>query len=77
LTVIVEDPPAVTEVGLKPTVAPVGWPLALRLTVWLPPFVTAVLIVDMPLLPCATLRLAGPAAIEKLAAVTVNDTVVV
>ena len=49
--VIVEDPPAVTDEGLKPIVTPVGWPVALRNTVWDAPLVTAVLIVDVPLLP--------------------------
>ena len=63
--VIVEEPPAVTEVGLKVTVVPAGWPLALRLTGCAPPLVTAVEMVERPLPPCATLRLLGPAAIEK------------
>src|SRR4051794_36477203 len=45
LTVIVDDPPADTDAGLKPTVVPAGAPLALRLTVCEPPLVTAVLIV--------------------------------
>jgi len=55
----------VTELGLKLTVVPAGWPLALRLTVCAEPLVTAVLIVDVPLAPCATLRLLGLALIEK------------
>jgi hypothetical protein len=33
VTVIVDEPPAVTDVGLKLTVVPDGCPLALRLTV--------------------------------------------
>src|SRR5436190_176639 len=65
LTVIADEPPAVTEVGLKPTVVPAGRPLALRLTDCATPLVTAVLIVDVPLEPCATLRLPGLAPIEK------------
>ena len=65
MTVRVDEPPAVTEVGLKPTVVPAGWPLALRPTVWADPLVTAVLIVEVPLAPWATFRLFGPAAIEK------------
>ena len=65
LTVIVEEPPALTEVGLKLTVVPAGAPLALRATVCAEPLVTAVLIVDVPLLPCWTLRLVGFALIEK------------
>jgi len=64
-TVIVDEPPAVTEVGLKLTVVPVGTPPALRLTVWAPPLRIAVEIVDVPLPPWATLTLAGFAAIEK------------
>ena len=80
LTVIVEDAPAVTEAGLKPTVVPAGWPLALRLTDCAEPLVTAVEIVEVPLAPWAMLRLLGLAAIEKFeagAAVTVNAIVVV
>ena len=65
LRVMVEEPPAVTEAGLKLTVVPAGWPLALRLTVCAEPLVTAVLIVEVPLPPCATLRLPGLAPIEK------------
>jgi hypothetical protein len=33
VTVIVEEPDVVTDVGLKPALAPAGNPLALRLTV--------------------------------------------
>jgi hypothetical protein len=66
-TVIVDEPPDWTEAGLKPTVVPAGSPLALRLTVCGPPLVTAVPIVDVPLAPCATLRVAGLALIEKSA----------
>src|SRR5919204_4904138 len=65
LTVIVDEPPAVTDTGLKLTVVPAGWPLALRFTVCADPLVTAVLIVEVLLPPCATLRLAGLAPIEK------------
>src|SRR5919204_2494973 len=65
LTVIVDEPPAVTEAGLKLTLVPAGWPLALRFTVWADPLVTAVLIVDVALPPWATLRLVGFAPIEK------------
>ena len=70
LTVIVEEPPAVTEAGLKLTVVPAGWPLALRLTVCAEPVVTAVLIVEVPLPPCWTLTEVGLAAIEKSLATT-------
>jgi len=78
--VIVDEPPAVTEAGLKPTFEPAGTPLALRLTDWAEPLVTAVEIVEVPLLPCAMLTLPGLAAIEKSlggGAVTVRPTDVV
>ena len=51
MTVIVEEPPAVTDEGLKVTVVPVGWPLALRATVCDEPLVTAVEIVEVPVPP--------------------------
>src|SRR3989442_11395381 len=50
-TVMVEDPPAVTDEGLKLTVVPAGWPLAERLTVWAEPYVTAAGIAEVPLAP--------------------------
>jgi len=78
--VIVDEPPAVTEAGLKLTVVPAGWPLALRLTVCAEPPVSAVEIVEEPPPPWATLRLLGLAAIEKSDVpdgVTVSDTEVV
>ena len=65
VAVIVEEPPAVTDAGLNVTVTPLGCPLALRLTDCAAPLVTAVEIVDVPLAPCATLRLLGFALIEK------------
>jgi hypothetical protein len=80
LTVIVEEPPAVTDAGLNVTVVPVGCPLALRLTVCAEPAVTDVEMVEVPFAPCATLRLLGLAEIEKsegAAVVTVSVTVVV
>jgi hypothetical protein len=79
-TVIVDAPPAVTDAGLKLTVVPAGWPLALKVTVGAGPVMTAVPIVDVPLPPCWMLRLVGLAVIEKSdggAAVTVNATAVV
>ena len=66
-TVIVDEFPEATEAGLKLTVVPAGWPLALRATVCEPPLVIAVPIVDVPLAPCAALRLVGVALIEKSA----------
>jgi hypothetical protein len=50
-TVSVDDPPAVTEVGLSEAVGPAGETVAARLTVPAEPLVTAVLIVEVPLLP--------------------------
>ena len=61
----VELPPAVIEVGLRVAVDPVGEPLAVRLTVPAEPLATAVLIVEVPLLPCWMLRVVGLALIEK------------
>lgn len=52
--VIVEVPAPVIEVGLNPTVTPVGWPVAVSATAELNPSVTALVIVEVPLLPCAT-----------------------
>ena len=66
------------EVGLKPTVVPEGWPLALRLTGCADPVVTAVEIVDVALPPWLIVSVAGLDAIEKSGgAVTVSVTVVV
>ena len=79
-TVIVDEPPAVTDEGLKPTVAPVGCPLAANATDCAAPLVTAVEIVEVPLAPRATVTLDGLALSEKSAgggAVTVSATVVV
>src|SRR5664280_3894765 len=64
-TVMVELPPAVTDVGLKVTVVPDGAPLALRLTVWATPLVTAVETVDVVLEPAVTVPEVGEAAMEK------------
>jgi hypothetical protein len=65
LTVIVDELPAVTEVGLKLTVVPAGAPLELSETVCAAPFVTAVPIVDVPLAPCTIVKLFGAAEMEK------------
>jgi hypothetical protein len=69
----------VTAAGLKLTVVPAGWPLALRLTDWAEPLVTAVEIVELPPAPTATVTVLGLAESEKsdeAAAVTVRVTVV-
>lgn len=52
--VMVEVPVPVIEVGLKPTVTPVGWPDAVRVTAESNPPVTVLVMVEVPLLPCAT-----------------------
>src|SRR5665213_2065205 len=54
-----------TDVGLKVTVVPDGAPLALRLTVWATPLVTAVETVDVVLEPAVTVPEVGAAAMEK------------
>jgi hypothetical protein len=65
LTVIVEDPPAVSDEGLKLTVAPDGAPAAARPTDCADPLVTAVEMTEEPLAPAARLRLDGLALSEK------------
>ncbi len=59
VTVIVDEAPAVSVVGLNAIVTPDGCPLALSVTDCAAPFVTAVLIVDVPFEPCWMLRLVG------------------
>lgn len=75
----VELPPALTEVGLKLALAPLGRPEILKVTVCVPPEVTAVEIVLVPV-ECFPLRfrLVGFAEIEKsfVTEVTVSVTVV-
>jgi hypothetical protein len=75
----VEPAPAVTDVGLKVAVAPVGRPLAPRLTVWGEPDVTLVEIVVVPLPPADTVMPPGLAAMAKSLGngPTVSDTDVV
>jgi hypothetical protein len=64
-TVSVDDPPAVTAVGLIVAGSPDGDELTLRLIVLAVPVTSAVLTVLVPELPCTTVRLLGLAAIEK------------
>ena len=75
----VELPPALTEVGLKVAVAPLGTPEILKVTVCVPPEVTAVEIVLVPdeCFPDRA-KLVGFAEIEKsfVTEVIVSDTVV-
>jgi hypothetical protein len=61
----VEEPPAVTDVGFREAVGPVGETPALRLTVPAEPLVTAVPMEEVPLLPWTMERLLGLALIEK------------
>jgi hypothetical protein len=79
--VIVEvpEPGAAMDVELKPTVTPLGWPLADKAIAELNPPERVVVIVDVPLLPCTTETEVGEAEMVKLAgaeAVTVSVTVV-
>lgn len=48
------EPGAAIDVGLKVTVTPVGWPVADKAIAESKPPETAVVIVDVPLLPCTT-----------------------
>jgi hypothetical protein len=65
LTVSVDEPPEETLVGLNEAVAPDGTPLTEKLTVCAEPLVIVVLIVEVPVDPCATLSDDGLAEIEK------------
>jgi len=68
------------DVGLKLTVTPVGWPLAVKAIAESKPPDTLVVIVEVPLLPCTTETEVGEAEIVKAGlavAVTVSDTAVV
>lgn len=64
--VMVELPAPVIELGLKPTVTPLGCPLALSEIVPLNPPVTELLMVDVPELPCTTETELGEADRLKL-----------
>ena len=61
--VMVEVPAPVIEVGLKVTVTPVGWPVADKEMPEAKPFVTVLVIVDIPELPC-TMESAGAEAVR-------------
>jgi hypothetical protein len=76
----VPEPGAAMDVGLKLTVTPVGWPLAVNAIAELKPPETAVVIVDVPLLPCTTETEVGEAEMVKAGVgveVTVSETLVV
>ena len=66
LIVELPEPGAAIDVGLKVTVTPVGWPLAVNATAALNPFDTVVVIVEVPLLPCTTETEVGEAEMAKL-----------
>src|SRR5919205_3326877 len=63
--VIVDDPPEVTEVGLKLTETPAGAPVAERATVCALPEVVAVTTVAVVMEPAPTVPEAGLSATEK------------
>lgn len=65
MTLSVDEPPAVTEVGFRVAVAPAGVPLTNRFTVPAVPVVKAVLMVDVLPAFAASDRLVGLALIEK------------
>ncbi len=80
MMVRVLEPPAVTEVGLNDADAPLGRPEALRFTVCALPEVTAVLMVLVPDVFCARLKVDGDALIVKSLvtwALITKDTLVV
>src|SRR5215469_10306546 len=73
----VPEPGAAIGLGLKPTVVPEGTPLADRLMALLKPPLTAVVMVELPWLPCATVTEVGEALTAKLGVVTVSVAYVV
>lgn len=78
VTVDVPEPGAAMDVGLKLTVTPVGWPDADNPMAELKEPDTAVVMTDVPLLPCATETAFGEAEMLKFAGpVTTRLTVVV
>ena len=62
---IVEDPVPVIEVGLKPTVTPVGRPEAVNETGELNPPLTVLVMVELPEWPCTMVTDDGDAESEK------------
>ena len=66
------DPGAPKDAGLKLTVTPVGWPLAVNATAELKPPETELVIVDVPLPPWTTETEAGEAEMVKLGVVDVG-----
>jgi hypothetical protein len=79
VTVMVEEPEPVTEVGLKLALAPAGSPLVLNVTVPLNPLTDPTVAAYVVLLPCTTVREDGVAARVKSGVAvgfTVSDTLV-
>jgi len=74
VAVEVPDPGAAIDVGLKLTVTPAGAPDAVSATAALNPPEIAVVMVDVPLLPAATVTAVGEAERVK-AGVSVEDPV--
>lgn len=77
LNVEVPEPGAAIDAGLKLAVTPVGAPLAVNAIAELKPPETAVVMVELPLLPCATETEVGEEEIVKAgtgAEVTTNET---
>ena len=58
---MLEVPLPVTEVGLKPTVTPAGWPVALKFTVESKPPVAVTVMVEELLAPCVAVIVEGEA----------------
>ncbi len=76
----VPDPGAAMEAGLRLAVTPVGAPEADKAMAEVKPPETAVVMVDLPLLPCATETDVGEAEMVKAGVVdevTVSETVAV
>ena len=65
VAVEVPEPGAAMDVGLKVTVTPVGCPVAVKATAASNPPETAVVMVDVPLLPTTTETAVGEAASVK------------
>lgn len=68
----VPEPGAAMDVGLKVTVTPVGWPDVVNAMAELKPPETAVVIVEVPLLPWTTETDPGEAEMVKLGLVEVG-----
>ena len=72
VAVDVPEPGAAMDVGLKLTVTPVGWPLAVSAIAELKPPETAVVMVEVPLLPRTTETAVGEAEMLNAGVVLVG-----